>query len=377
MFYPTVQRSFISLMVVLVIASPAAAWGPEGHRITAAIGEMYLHEQTRAAIRELLGNQSMADVANWADEIRDNAAYDWTKPLHYINVPRSATRVEMGRDCENGMCILGAIESFAGKLRDRSLPVRERREALMFLIHFIADVHQPMHVSYRDDLGGNRIDIILFGSETNLHRVWDSGLINRRMNDGWLALARELHGDITLQHLRSWSASPAPLDWANESLTITRRIYAELPRTSELDQPYYERNIPFVLERLAMAGVRTAMMLNNIFAPDQPLLPIPQAPETPEATPTPAAPSEAMKFVTIVMEGECGEGQFATLVNSHESRLIEVKIRRSWTDRDKPASAESTVVVRAGDRRRLGCTHQRLTREVREFTWEILSADFK
>lgn len=363
-------------LVVAALQRPAHGWGPEGHRITGEVAAAFLKDETKAAIEEILGRNSLADVANWADEIRDFEEFRWAAPLHYVNVPRSATRVNMGRDCENKMCVVGAIQKYEQELRDPATTPDKRRDALRFLVHFIGDVHQPMHVSYSDDLGGNRIDVTLFGEPTNLHRAWDTGLIRARMrSDSPRELAQEIQASITEQLQSRWSASLDPVQWANESLHITRRIYAELPRGGALGQEYYEHNISDVLVRLAMAGVRIAALLNDIYAqePD---------PEVDAAEQEKQTEAMAAKRAATIVEGEaCGteDGRTIHLINVHESRVLEVRVKRIWQDRDREMSVEEVIVVRPGDadKRRLGCSRQRAGRDVREFRWEVVSVRFR
>jgi hypothetical protein len=263
-------------------AAPGAAWGPEGHRITGAIAERYLAPPARRAVRELLDGRTLADVAFWADEVRGRPEYEWTRPLHYVNVPRDATGVDVQRDCPGGLCVVQAIIDAARGLRDPHRSTGQRAEALKFLVHFVGDVHQPMHVAYGDDLGGNRLPLKFFDQETNLHRLWDSGLLRRRLGGThWRRLSRTLIRESDDTQVASWASTLDPVPWADESLQITRRIYRELPRgpaAEALGEAYYRRNIDEVLRRLTMAGVRIAALLNTLLA-DGP--PDPGAPSSP------------------------------------------------------------------------------------------------
>jgi hypothetical protein len=386
---PTVLTSCIAVL----FSTAAFGWGPEGHRITGSIAEDLLTDQAKAAVRDLLENQTLVDVAVWADDVRNQEKYQWTAPLHYINAPRDATRINMRRDCENMMCVVGAIQHFTEVLlnAEGQRSRREQREALKFIVHFIGDLHQPMHVSYSDDRGGNRLRVSFLGdNDTNLHRVWDTDLIRRRMNGHWTDLAGEIRAMITDDHLRHWRRESDPVAWANESFAITRRIYAELPRDLQLGPDYYERNIGDALERLAMAGVRIAEVLNRVMPearagrPDMPpgdeFVDRPPAPgPDPAPAPAPAGPRD---HVRIVEGDSCGrgDGKFMYLENTHESRIIRVRIRRVWTTPVGERSTEETIVVRPGqgDRRRLGCSEQQISRnEVRRFRWEILEAEFR
>ena len=289
----------IALCGVLVLSQSSIAWGPDGHSIIAEIAERYLQPRTKAAIKELLGDQSLAEASNWADRLRDNPNYDWSKPLHYINVPRSASAVNLSRDCEHDACVVAAITKYAAVLRNRKAPREERIEALKFLVHFVGDVHQPLHVAYADDRGGNQIKVTWFGdADWNLHAVWDSALIQRDIKGDREATVKRLADGVSSVDLRQWRSSMNPTVWANESLKLTQQLYRSLPTDNQLGEGYYAANIGTVEQRLSTAGVRLAMVLNDILgdgrhareskpADSQPEEPAtqPQAPATQPAVP--------------------------------------------------------------------------------------------
>jgi hypothetical protein len=287
------RRLELIAFATFAIALPCFAWGPDGHRIIADIAELYLTPQAKAAIKDLLGDQSLADVSDWADKIRDQPQYEWTKPLHYINAPRSATKVNLERDCGHDKCVVAAINKNAEVLRDPKSTRDQRIESLKFLVHYVGDVHQPLHVSYEDDKGGNFVKVTWMGDATwNFHSVWDSALIKKRMNDDRLAMTKAIEASITGKDLRTWRQSTNPVAWANESLTITRRLYKNLPADRQLDVAYYNANISTVETQLAVAGVRLAAMLNDIFAPGDKADPASEpAQSQPESPATPASPA--------------------------------------------------------------------------------------
>lgn len=383
----------LASMFLALHAAPLYAWGPEGHRITGKVAEEYLSDQARTAIDTLLGGRTLTDVSVWADDVRQREEYQWTAPLHYVNAPRDASRINMRRDCENGLCVVGAIQHFTEVLKneDGQRTEKERREALKFIVHFIGDVHQPMHVSYSDDRGGNRLRVSFINyRDTNLHRVWDTDMIRYRMNGGWPDLAREVQAMITDDHLSRWRQSLDPVVWANESLAITRRIYAELPRSDELGQDYYEHYIGDVLKRLAMAGVRIANLLNDVFpeeharATDAADDDDDEAKEAGEGGDDDDAPQPTgiAQYLRIVEGDSCGraDGRFIYLENIHDSKPIRARIRRTWSTPNGERSAEESVIARPGEsgRRRLGCSEQLIGRgEVRQFRWDIVEAEFR
>ena len=258
-------------VLVLAIGSRASAWGEEGHQIVGAMASARLTPEARAAVVALLGNDDLATAGLWADQIRGDPSYDWAKPYHYVNLPRTAQSVDLDRDCPTGECVVAAIPRFLAVACDASKPEKERREALKFAVHFIGDLHQPLHAGYKDDLGGNRMQIVAFpGSseekKTNLHALWDSVLIKHRTNGDWRTLAAELARDAPKDLIVVWESNLESADWANESAAITREIYKELPADQRIDQPYYDANIATVMRRLTAGGVRLAAALNRTFA---------------------------------------------------------------------------------------------------------------
>ena len=149
-------------------------------------------------------------------------------------------------------------------LQSEDATASEKTDALKFLVHFVGDVHQPLHVSRAKDKGGNDIKVEFFHNRTNLHRLWDSGL-TRRTKKSWSVYAAELQQAITHEQLKAWSSTD-PVEWATESYRLALSHAYAIPGDGQLGQAYFDRCIPVVNQRLAMAGVRLAVVLNRIFA---------------------------------------------------------------------------------------------------------------
>jgi hypothetical protein len=170
----------------MLVASPvkAFAWGYEAHRVIAEIAEQFLQPQTVHQVRALLAIENvttLADVSTWADEIRQQ--HPETAHWHFVSIPihplaGEPKEYDATRDCPYGDCVVAKIEEFERVLSDRQKPDRERLEALKYLVHFIGDVHQPLHASNDHDRGGNDVTVMFMGLPTNLHAVWDSGIIS-------------------------------------------------------------------------------------------------------------------------------------------------------------------------------------------------------
>jgi len=166
--------SALACLMLFLSSGPALAWGPEGHEVVAALAAANLTPSARAQVSALLGGDSMIVLdANWADEIRTDQPQ--TAPWHYVNIPLNAPGYDPRRDCADGRCVVAQIERNEHVLADRSASKAARADALRFLIHFIADVHQPLHAA---DNGGNAFTVFLRGKHTNLHHVWDNDVVD-------------------------------------------------------------------------------------------------------------------------------------------------------------------------------------------------------
>jgi len=264
--------SFLCILVSVAattLKADSTPWGYDGHRIVCSIAWRNMTPATQIAVQELLNQDSLRfqqfeEACLWADEVRgDNPEYDRFTTAHYVNLPRRSDGVDPESHCALSLCIVQAISEQREILADSKRSTRERLDALKWVAHFVGDVHQPMHVGYGDDRGGNRIAIILAGQPTNLHSLWDYGLIAHSGLE-WNVYARRLGYDISPVDRRQW-ASPNPIEWADESYSITEDTVYEFPLGSEVKDEYYYRNIQTVERQLKKAGIRLANLLNGVF----------------------------------------------------------------------------------------------------------------
>lgn len=250
------------LAVLMLLPSMALAWGPSGHRIVATLAENQLDAKTEAQVRHLLGvldASSLADIANWADEMRSDPAQRElsraTSRQHYVNFSDSRCHYDATAICKSGQCVVAAIDRYAHVLGDRSASDRSRAEALRFLVHFVADVHQPLHAGYRPDRGGNNHQVRINSKGSNLHAIWDSKIIgSRRLR--WQDHARRL------EHQPIADNDEDPVDWAEQSCRITRDdgVY---PSGRTIDKAYLDRMLPITEYQLRLAGKRLADLLER------------------------------------------------------------------------------------------------------------------
>ena len=259
---------------LILLSVPSLAWGPEGHRIIGEIAETRLTPAARFHVKELLGNDDLAAIAVWADEIRGERpdTYGW----HFVDIPMDASGFSEQRDCyrrdekhpytlqDHHNCVVDRITEFRLVLADRNAPRQNRIEALKFLVHFVGDVHQPMH-AIGEARGGNDIHVSEFGSTQcgkypcNLHFAWDTGLITHAgiSEERYVARLNELIASRKL----TFQAGGTPAEWANESFLLAKKVW--LNEGGAVDETYFENNIGVVNRRLALAGIRLAREINQ------------------------------------------------------------------------------------------------------------------
>lgn len=260
---------FIRFLLPLFLAFPASAyaWGPEGHEAIARIAADNLSPAAHLRISQLLGGDAPALMvleSNWADEIRaDRPA---TTPWHFVNIEVGSKGYDPRRDCAHDDCVVGQIDRDIAQLRDPKVPHAAKLEALRFLIHFVGDLHQPLHAADRHDKGGNSLLVFLNGRRTNLHRVWDENVVEALGPDPD-TVAGTIEAGLSPQD-KAKMAAGTPAEWANESFIVaTKEIYARIPARGSVRLPrdYAHRESSVVRLQLARAGIRLAMLLNQIY----------------------------------------------------------------------------------------------------------------
>lgn len=245
--------SALALGGVLLLAS----WGFKGHRAIATIAQQHLTSNTAYVVSGYLGGQSMADVSTWADENRDPKTLPW----HFLNLPLGLNHEQFVKfvTTSDGN-VYSAILKVEAQLKDKSLTVDQKNEALKYLIHLVGDAHQPMHISRKEDKGGNTIQLRFDNRGTNLHSLWDSGLIN---HENSADMAKD-YDNATPAGIKQWQAD-SPLEWIWESYQISSQLYAEVKPGQNIDEAYYQKYIPVIRKRIDQAGIRLAGELNKLF----------------------------------------------------------------------------------------------------------------
>jgi len=260
------HRIRVGLAIIFLLAPGIVwPWGRTGHRVSGMMAESRLTPAALTAVRSLLEpGESLADASTWADEQREvPESGRW----HYVNVPVSEPRYDP-RLCSPGGCVVRKVEDFERVLSDPRASRAEKQQALRFLIHFIQDLHRPLHVGDTGSRGDNLVQVRFFDIGSNLHRVWDTQIIDWHSTDEgtWLG---ELNALATPQMAAAWSKGSVE-DWATESLAEARLAYCLpgtgklIPSGTKLGEEYYRFALPIIQLRLAQSAVRLAATINWI-----------------------------------------------------------------------------------------------------------------
>jgi len=272
-------RFIFSSLFLLFVSFNAQAWGWDGHRLVCAMAQTKLTPEATIMVNTLLvegqalkgGQVSFPESCLWPDDVKYSNRTD-TYEQHFINVPDKALTVDLLRDCPALNCIATGIQK---ALTYISLPAGSGREkarraaALRFLGHFVGDLHQPLHIGNASDWGGNKIIVQWRGKATNLHALWDYGMLEAI----GIKYPDSLNFLLSVEHT---SDKKHMIDWFNESLSLARtNAYSNargkaIASGDSLGSDYLERNKPVLIARLVLASERLARLLNEIAAGQQP-----------------------------------------------------------------------------------------------------------
>lgn len=235
-------------------------WGPTGHRTVGEIAEGYLAPEVKEKISELLKGQSLALVSTFADEIKSDMKYWAYNPWHYVNFPFDGTYEDHPKS-EKGD-IVQAIYTCIEVLKNTEASKEQKAFHLKLLIHFVGDIHQPLHVGIADDLGGNKFQVRWFGEGTNLHRVWDVSIIEKfGMSYSELAKNQSVLTEAEVENIMNSKVE----DWMYESRDWCLDIYENTTIGDKLSYAYTYKYTTIVRSQLQKGGIRLAGLLNEIF----------------------------------------------------------------------------------------------------------------
>lgn len=274
------MRRFICIIAAVALAfapaTPAYAWGDKGHSIVAEIAQGRLTPRAARRVEALLGRgRSLASVASWADDVRRERPM--TSRWHYVNIPLAEDTYAPVRDCvadpRDGDCIIAALDRLAVAVRCAPTTA-ERAEALRYIVHFVGDLHQPLHTILEEE-GGNGVTVTVQfrgatcsrceSSSARLHAVWDTTVIDRTVW-AWGAYVDRMQGGWLLTDEARNASGGSPTEWAQQSHAVARTVWAMTPVDGVLGEDYYQAALPIIDRQLGLAGVHLASFLNEAFA---------------------------------------------------------------------------------------------------------------
>ena len=254
------MKRILAGVLAVCIAIGLISWGRTGHSTIGLIAAKHLDEKARAGVSVLLGGETLADVASWADDNRGRSTASW----HFINVELGLSFDDFKRQVAAKEDVYTALQRQEAILADDKACAADRATALKYIVHFVGDIHQPMHVSRAEDKGGNTIQVRYDGQGTNLHSLWDTKMLEHARLSAE-QLAKNLD-KATPQQVARWQSEPQ-INWAWESYQVSSQLYGEIEKNgTNIDEAYYQAHLPVVEDRIEKAGIRLAGLLNSIFA---------------------------------------------------------------------------------------------------------------
>ena len=235
-------------------------WGSTGHRVVGEIADQYLKGKTKRQLKRLLKSKSLAFVSTYADEIKSDRRYNEFYTWHYINMPLESD-YENSKKNPAGDLVTG-IEYCKKIITDKNSSDEDKAFYLKLLIHLIGDLHQPMHIGLEEDKGGNDFKLQWFYEDSNLHRVWDSEMINQ-YGMGYIELAE--NADVLSKAQVKAIQQGTLIDWVNETHEITKKVYASAEPDENLRYRYSYLHFETVRSQLQISGIRLAKVLNDLF----------------------------------------------------------------------------------------------------------------
>ncbi len=260
----TIKTIYILLAFLITFSSLKAnspEWGATGHRTIGKIAVDYLNAKTKRKIAALLDGQSLALVSTFGDDIKSDKRYNKFYSWHYVNMP-FGVKYEDAEKNPDGDLVTG-IAKCKQVILDKNATKEDKAFYLKLLVHLIGDLHQPMHVGKKEDKGGNDIQVQWFNHGTNLHRVWDSDMINH-FNMTYTELAD--NSDKISKEQVAFLQKGTIVDWANETQSFAVKVYASAKVGENLSYKYMYDNFGLVRSQLQKGGIRLAKVLNELFS---------------------------------------------------------------------------------------------------------------
>ena len=255
------MKRFALLILTLCCTLSAMAWGQKGHDVVAYIAECHLTPRAAARVTAALDNHSPVYYANWMDNASHTDLYRYTSTWHYANIDEGYSFATMPRN-EAGD-VVSALETVIGELERGGLEPEQESLYLRMLIHFVGDLHCPMHAGHKSDRGGNERQVWYLSKSTNLHSIWDTDLVESAHRWGYTEWQREI--DRLSRAERKAVVAGTPAGWLEETAAVCAEIYDSTPAGARVSYDYIAKYTPVIERQLVLAGHRLAAILNRIY----------------------------------------------------------------------------------------------------------------
>lgn len=252
-------KKCIFFICILSFSTSAYSWGKTGHRVIAEIAQRNLTSEAKKGVTLLLGNEDLARISTWADEIRSLRKYDYAAPWHYTSIPTGKTYFDQKRSKDGD--VIEALFRFEETLLDNKKSKTEKGESLRFIVHMMGDLHQPLHVGMADDRGGNTVKVKWFKTETNLHALWDESIVDFEQFS-YSEYANQLN-HFSKDEKEKFIKGTF-LDWASESMELRSLVY-DVGTPENIGYEYHHKIKSAMELRMRQAGLRLAHVLNRVF----------------------------------------------------------------------------------------------------------------
>ena len=257
-------RNFLILILCIsgfVISETAFSWGEEGHRIIGVDALTLLDRRARIAVEKILSSgpePAIGEACNWPDRVRKTSQWEWSAPLHYVNIPRKSLHYDRQRDCPDGLCVTEGITRYANELMRTELDSTRRWQAFAWVCHLVGDLHQPLHAGYKDDLGGNLVQIQYRREVGNLHQFWDRVVIKERLGTGdrWEKILGEPQWKSPA---KSWNPRETAV-WTDESHALV--LSSAYPPDRVIHVEFADQTWLIIRKQWQKSSIRLAQVLN-------------------------------------------------------------------------------------------------------------------
>ena len=255
------KKNLLLSVMSLFISAAAMAWGQKGHDVVASIAEAHLTPAAAARVTAILDNHSPVYYSNWMDNASHTDEYRYTSPWHYANIDEGYTFATMPRNPEGD--VISALEMITAALEQGGLEPAQEQLYLKMLIHFMGDLHCPMHTGRKSDRGGNNVQIFYFTKETNLHSIWDTDLVESAHRWSYTEWREQI--DRLTDEQAAAIVEGDYVSWLNEASEISRGIYEKTPEGTRVSFDYIAEYAPVIEQQFVHGGHRLAAVLNRIY----------------------------------------------------------------------------------------------------------------